>query len=1124
MGRGGFGVVYLAHDDKLDRTVALKVQRPEAIISSRLRQRFLHEAKAAARLRHPHIAGVYEVGKAAMQIWISTEYCDGDSLAVWLTTRPVVAPRSAAAFMACLADALGYSHQEGVFHRDIKPSNILLHKVRAGDSNGPAALADYVPKLIDFGLAKILDSEPSETKEGALVGTPAYMAPEQASGQRTQIGPATDVYALGAVLYEILVGEPPFRGNNSADTLRKVVADEPTNPRHLRPDVPPDLAAICLKCLQKSTLKRYATPEDLAADLRRFLAGRPTVARSLTPIQRLEHWSRRQPAQAVLAAAIAMGAILFVAGYFREVELRRDVQNQRDAKDHALEGQRLATQMAESHARRASQEAEAANKTAEFMTKIFQTSDLIGFTDLGFRRADERLKPLTLDDVLRRGSAEVEAELQKDPQVQARLMNALGNINRSLGHYAAAESLLRKSLAIRLSAAANSPEEACARDLLVAESQFHLAWLLHDLGSYDEAEPLYRSALATVATAHGKDSLEAAKTQFNLAWLLTDRGETQQAEELFREVIRIRRRLLPSKDREILAAEIGLTSALYAQGRESEALNEAASTLPGDKLVKLLAGYQLARQQRRLRQFEPATASYQRLLVIAQNELPAQHPLRAALLIDMAGLLKEKGDLPAAEDAVREGLQIVRAVMGRHPRLIEGMTTFAGELESRGDFAEAEQLNHNALEISWHRRPTMMHEKVDILRSLARIQSSQGNFGEAKALVEESLQLKPVDANYRIEGTYQLAVLKQATGNWREAEAIYRQLLSDSPAMDPLELNLSRSECLLEEGDYQAASNLRNEVLTSIRAALNQPGPDLTAIQLVYYAKQLARLGKSKEAANLLEKALEIERKQQPPDHPNLGQRLESIARMSLRSLDAGVNADQRRQTLDAVETMHREAEGIYRRRLGEGHAWLAQNALLKAQLLGARGDWQAAETTAEAAITIFATSLPAEHPWLLEARHQRATILRELKEHAAAEKDLSELLDVRQKHLPELHADILETQLDLAKTLLQRGNIAAAKAELQEMLDQLAERLPHGGQRVARIEALLGVSLAAEQDYESAERRLLSSHAALSSMYGDSDAETREVAQSILSLYQSWNKPDKGAEFQQLIELRPAS
>lgn len=634
------------------------------------------------------------------------------------------------------------------------------------------------------------------------------------------------------MLYEVLVGEPPFQGNSTADTLRKVVADEPINPRQVRPDLPPDLAAICLKCLQKSPHKRYATAEDLAADLRRFLDGHPTVARSLTPIHRLGHWSRRQPAQAALAAALALGAILFVAAFFREVELRHDVQNQRDATNRALEGQRRATQMAESHARRASHEAEAANKTAEFMTKIFQTSDLIGFTDLGFRRADERLQSLTLDEVLRRGSAEVEAELTKDPQVQSRLMNALGNINRSLGHYVEAESLLRKSLAIRMSAAADGQEDASTRDLLVAESQFHLAWLLHDLGSYDEAEPLYRSALATVVAVHGKDSLEAAKTQFNLAWLMTDRGEIRPAEGLFREVIQIRRRLLPP----ILAAEIGLTSALYAQGRESEALNEAASTLPGDQLVKLLAGYQLARQQRRLRQFEPATASYQRLLAMAERELPAQHPLRAAMLIDMAGLLREKGNLPAAEDAVREGLGIVRAVMGRHPKLIEGMTTFAGELESRGDFEEAEQLNRDALEISRQRRPTHLYEKVEILHSLARIQSVRGNFGEAKTLLGESLQLKPLDAHYRIEGTYRLADLSQASENWREAEAVYRQLLSDTPAMDPLELNLARIECLHEVGDYQAAENLRNEGLASSRAGLDQTGANLTAIQLVYYA------------------------------------------------------------------------------------------------------------------------------------------------------------------------------------------------------------------------------------------------------------------------------------------------
>lgn len=202
----------------------------------------------------------------------------------------------------------------------------------------------------------------------------------------------------------------------------------------------------------------------------------------------------------------------------------------------------------------------------------------------------------------------------------------------------------------------------------------------------------------------------------------------------------------------------------------------------------------------------------------------------------------------------------------------------------------------------------------------------------------------------------------------------------------------------------------------------------------------------------------------------------------------------------------------------------MAQNALLKAKLLSARGDWPAAAKAADAAIIIFAASLPSEHPWLLAARHQRATILRELEEYAAAEREFREVLEERQQQFPNLHADILETRLDLARTLLRQGHLATAKAQLQEMLDQLAERLPNGGQRVARIEALLGVALAAEQEFESAERRLLSSHAAFRSMYGDSALQTREVTEAIRSLYQSWNKPDKGTEFQRLIDSRPSS
>jgi len=313
LGRGGFGIVYLARDQKLNRLLALKVQRPEAIISIELRRRFLQEASLAARLRHPNIATIYEAGEAGVQIWMAAEYCEGDSLAGWLeTTASTVTPRHAATFLFALANALQYSHRQGVLHRDVKPSNILLHRANDGEAV-PDDLTSFTPKLIDFGLAKLSDGNEREISCGFRMGTPAYMAPEQVQAKSEQIGPSTDVYALGIVLYELLAGCPPFRADSELAVLNRVVEGQPQSLRALRPDVSRDLEAICLKCIQTDPCKRYLSAAELAADLHRYLDGRPTVARPMGTVQRFLNWAGRRPLAASLVALSLMSSLAMVA-------------------------------------------------------------------------------------------------------------------------------------------------------------------------------------------------------------------------------------------------------------------------------------------------------------------------------------------------------------------------------------------------------------------------------------------------------------------------------------------------------------------------------------------------------------------------------------------------------------------------------------------------------------------------------------------------------------------------------------------------------------------------------------------------------------------------------------------
>jgi WD40 repeat protein len=298
LGRGGMGVVYKARQLSLDRLVALKMVLGGVYAGAEQSTRFRREAEAVARLRHPNIVRIHEVGEQDGHPFLALEYIEGGSLAQKLAGAPP-APRQAARLVELLAGAVHAAHEQGVLHRDLKPANILI------DLQGQ-------PHVSDFGLAKRLNEDSGPTQSGDVVGTPSYMAPEQASA-RKDLTPAVDVYALGAILYELLASRPPFQGATPLDTLWQVLHHDPVPLTRLRRQVPRDLETICLKCLRKEPALRYPSALALADDLARFLAGRPIQARPAGPAERLAKWARRRPGVAALVAAIAGVTLLGVA-------------------------------------------------------------------------------------------------------------------------------------------------------------------------------------------------------------------------------------------------------------------------------------------------------------------------------------------------------------------------------------------------------------------------------------------------------------------------------------------------------------------------------------------------------------------------------------------------------------------------------------------------------------------------------------------------------------------------------------------------------------------------------------------------------------------------------------------
>ncbi len=295
LGRGGMGVVYKARQTGLNRLVALKMIIGGSLAGPNHLARFRIEAEAVAQLRHPNIVQIYDIGEVDGMPFVSLEFLDGGDLATRLagTPQPGIA---AAELMATLARAIHAAHQARIVHRDLKPANVLL----AGDGT---------PKITDFGLAKRLESEDHQTQSGDIMGTPSYMAPEQALGRTKDVGPAADIYALGAILYEVLTGRTPLKGATVMETVRLVIHEDPVPPSRLVPRLARDLETICLKCLNKDPQRRYATAEDLADDLDRYREGRPIKARPITVWERGYKWSKRHP---VAALSVAAGVLLLI--------------------------------------------------------------------------------------------------------------------------------------------------------------------------------------------------------------------------------------------------------------------------------------------------------------------------------------------------------------------------------------------------------------------------------------------------------------------------------------------------------------------------------------------------------------------------------------------------------------------------------------------------------------------------------------------------------------------------------------------------------------------------------------------------------------------------------------------
>jgi formylglycine-generating enzyme required for sulfatase activity len=442
LGHGGMGVVYRARQLKANRLVALKMIRAfeDALPHDRLH--FQLETEAVARLQHPHIVQLYEVGEVGGRPFFSLELCEGGTLTDQLKKKQPT-PREAAELIETLARAMHYAHLRGVVHRDLKPSNVLLASPVASAPEGATSLA----KITDFGLAKRIDAEARDlSKSGVIMGTAAYMPPEQAAGKVHDTGPAADVYALGALLYECLTGRPPFQGPQHV-VLVQVLGEEPVPPARLAPKVPRDLETICLKCLSKEPNRRYASAEALADDLRRFQAGEPVKARPVGQLERALKWAKRRPALAALlgVSLVALASLVTVGAWFTwklESEQKQTKEALRDAQNEAAKAQ----------------------KVRDFLVNIFQLAE-----------KDLKGSNVTVRQLLIDAEQRIPVEFAEQPELRAELMATIGKVQRGIARRVPRAMILEVRGTVQLQSAAGEKKAAVPQALLHLDDRLILA-------------------------------------------------------------------------------------------------------------------------------------------------------------------------------------------------------------------------------------------------------------------------------------------------------------------------------------------------------------------------------------------------------------------------------------------------------------------------------------------------------------------------------------------------------------------------------------------------------------------------------------------------------------------------
>jgi tetratricopeptide (TPR) repeat protein len=817
LGRGGMGVVYKARQLRPQRIVALKMIRAGAYADAHELARFRAEAEAVARLQHANVVQVYEVGEHQGLPYFSLEFCTGGSLAERLKGAPLQPPE-AARLVEIVARAMQEAHQHHIIHRDLKPANVLL-------------LEDGTPKVSDFGLAKKLDQAGGPTQTGAILGTPSYMAPEQARGRTQDVGPAADVYALGAVLYECLAGRPPFKAATSAETMMQVLTDDPVPVRQLQPKVPRDLETICLKCLQKQPGKRYATAEDLATDLGRFLAGEPVQARPIGAGERLIKWARRNRAVAGLLTTVMIALVLGATVASLLAVQANIARQQADANAQLILLEQQRTDAARQRIRQAL-DAMSSHVIDDWLGKQQELlPEQKRFLQQALAWYEELAGDTAADSASRSGAAGAHYRV--------------GMIRWGLGQHQEAKAANGRAIELYEQLAADFPDEPEYRNRLAwcHRQQGRLLWLT---GEPAQAEKAYNDALviqtALAAQLPGNADYreEAATTYFYLGGLLQQTARLSAAEAAYEEALAVLEKLRdesPTKGdyrRELARGHIQRGDVRRILGKPKKAeedLNAAAALLEElDRDFPNVATYreELAccykslgnlfrvtnRPKEAAERYRAAIATFQRLSA-AYPTMPRYRHGLATGQHNLGELLRTSGAAKEAETAFQAALDVSRPLADAFPSVHSYRFLVASNLNGRG--------------MAWHGG-----------RELAK---AEADYQAALDILRELTRALPDIAEYqRVQGQIlnNLGALLAASNRPKEAEAAFREavtahekLVTAEPGVPDHESELSSTLGNLatffgNQEDWSSARPLLEQAVTRQRKAFqsNPRNPD----------------------------------------------------------------------------------------------------------------------------------------------------------------------------------------------------------------------------------------------------------------------------------------------------------